>query len=340
MNLKERFLNQLNGKEVDVTPVGCTTTYGVVELMQKCGAERPLADRDPQAMAELAMAGYKYAGFEWVKAMGWDITPMSEAFGCVLGEAKIDRQYSIHEHPFSQSLEGLDYPSDFLQRGRFPAYKEQFKILKEKVGDELVVFGESEGAFTCAANLIGTEQFMKWTFKKPDQVQQVLEVTKQAMLDVIDFAFDCGADYYVMAEPSSGPALMSPKSWKKYVQPLITEIVAKAKGPLVLHVCANTDSIIPMMCETGIAGISIEEKADMKKAVEVANEKGVKVFGNVATATTLFSGTAQQCYDEAIQALENGTHFLCPGCGIAPNSPLENILQLKKARDNYFSKSS
>lgn len=336
MNLKERFLNQLKGKEVDMTPVGCTTTYGVVELMEKCGAERPLADRDPQAMAELALAGPKYAGFEWIKAMGWDITAMSEAFGCVLGEAKIDRQYSIHEHPFSQDLEGLDYPSDFLQRGRFPVYKEQFKILKDKVGEDYVVYGETEGAFTCAANLVGTEQFMKWTFKKPDQVQQVLDVTKQAMLDVINFSFDCGADYFLMAEPTSGPAVMSPKLWKKYVQPLITEIVPKAKGPLVLHVCGNTDSIVPMMCETGIAGISIEEKADMKRAVEIANEHGTKVFGNVATATTIFSGTPEQCYQESIEALENGTHFLCPGCGIAPNSSLENIQQLKKARDDYF----
>ena len=54
-----------------------------------------------------------------------------------------------------------------------------------------------------------------------------------------------------------------------------------------------------MMCDTGIAGISIEEKADMKAAVEIAHKKGVKVFGNVATATTLFSGTPRDVYKEA-----------------------------------------
>jgi len=55
----------------------------------------------------------------------------------------------------------------------------------------------------------------------------------------------------------------------------------------------------------------------------------------VATATTLFSGTPEEVYKESIACLENGTDFLCPGCGIAPRSPLENILQLKKARDNF-----
>ena len=54
MTLKERFMNRLAGREADMTPVGCTTTYGVVDLMKKCGYERPLADTDPVAMTELA----------------------------------------------------------------------------------------------------------------------------------------------------------------------------------------------------------------------------------------------------------------------------------------------
>lgn len=336
MTLKERFMNQLAGKEVDRTPVGCTTTYGVVDFMMKSGFERPLADTDPVAMTGLAYAGYQYGGFEWVKAMGWDILPLSEAFGCELGTPKIDLQYSVKGHPYAAGVDQLAFPPDFLQRGRFPVYKENLKLLKQKVGEELVMFGESEGAFTCAANLVGTEQFMKWCMKKPDMVLKVFEAAKEAAIAAANFAFDHGADYYVYAEPTSGPALLSPKLYEKFVLPLEKEIIAKVKGPVVLHICANTDSIIEMMCETGAAGISIEEKADLKRAVEIAHPRGVKVFGNVATATTLFSGTPEEVYQEAIRALENGTDFLCPGCGIAPRSPLQNIVQLKKARDDFF----
>lgn len=335
MNLKERVMNQLEGKTVDMTPVGCTTTYGMVELMKKCGAERPLADTDVQAMTTLSLSA-ELAGFEMIKAMGWDITPMSEAFGCTLGVPQIDLQYCIKEHPYAESLDGLDYPSDFLSRGRFPIYKKQFELLKQAVGEEKAIFGESEGAFTCAANLVGTENFMKWLFKREKDVEQVLEVTKQAMIDVINFAFENGADYYVMAEPTAGPALMSPKMFKKYVVPMLTDVVAKANGPLVLHICGNTDSIISMMCETGVKGLSIEEGANMKEATIIAHQNGVRTFGNVATATTLFMGTPEESYKEAWAALENGADFLCPGCGIAPGSPLENVLQLQKARDDYF----
>jgi len=338
MSLRERFWNRFTGKDVDMTPVGSTTTYGVVDFMKKCGHERPKADVDPVAMTELALAGPKYAGFEWVKAMGWDITALSEAMGCELGTPAIDRQFYINSHPYAEGINGLDFPSDFLERGRFPVYKEHFRLLKEKVGDEMVIFGETEGAFTCAANLVGTEQFMKWCFKQPDNVQKVLEVTKEAAIAAANFAFDNGADYYVFAEPTASPALLSPRFFKKFVLPIEQEIIKRVKGPVVLHICANTDPIIELMCETGCAGISIEEKADMKKAVEIAHQKGVKVFGNVATATTIFNGTPQEVYEESIRALENGTDFLCPGCGIAPPSPLENVKQLRKARDDYFKK--
>ena len=336
MSLKERFWRRFTGKDVDMTPSGSTTSYGVEAFMDKCGYARPIADTDPVAMTELAYAGHKYGQFEWVKAMGWDIVGLSEAFGCKLGIPQKGIQYSIHGHPYADGIEHLDFPVDFLERGRFPMFKEHFRLLKEKTGGELIIFGETEGPFTCAANLVGTEQYMKWIYKKPEQVHRVLEVTKEAAVAAENFAFENGADYYVFAEPTAGPALLRPKFFEKFVQPVLKEVVSRAKGPVVLHICANTDSIIDLMCDTGVAGISIEEKANMKAAVEIAHKKGVKVFGNVATATTLFSGTPEAVYKEAIQALDNGTDFLCPGCGVAPPTPLENILQIKKARDDYF----
>ena len=336
MSLKERFWNRFTGKDVDMTPSGCTTSYGVEAFMDACGYARPLADTDPVAMTELAYAGHKYGKFEWVKAMGWDIVGLSEAFGCPLGTPQKGIQYSIYGHPYADGIEDLDFPDDFLERGRFPMFKEHFRLLKEKVGDDLIIFGETEGPFTCAANLVGAEQYMKWIYKKPDQVHKVLEVTKEAAVAAENFAFDNGADYYVFAEPTAGPALLRPKFFEQFVQPVLKEVVSRAKGPVVLHICANTDSIIDLMCDTGVAGISIEEKADMKAAVEIAHKKGVKVFGNVASATTLFSGTPEEVYKEATQVLENGTDFLCPGCGVAPPTPLVNILQIKKARDDYF----
>lgn len=336
MTPKERFLRKLNGQEVDMTPVGCTTAYGVVDIMRKCGYERPLADTDPVAMAELSLAGYRIAGFDWIKAMGWDITSVSQALGCSLGEPQIDLQYCIASHPFEENIEGLDCPDDLLSRGRFPAYKEQFRILREEAGEAAVIFGMSEGPFTCAANLVGTTKLLRATMKDPKLVNRALDVTVEALIRVINFAFSNGADYYCIADPTSGCDLLNPKSWAFFVAPAVKRIVENVGGPIVLHICGDTEKIIPMMCDTGIAGISIEEKVDIKKAVEMSHPKGVRVFGNVSAKSTLFIGTPEECYQEARAALEAGVDFLTPGCGLAPNSPLENILQLRRARDDFF----
>jgi [methyl-Co(III) methanol-specific corrinoid protein]:coenzyme M methyltransferase len=337
MKPKERVMRRLKRQEVDMTPVGCTTAYGALCLMKASGYERPLADHDPVAMAGLALAGYTIGGFDWIKAMGWDITAVSEALGCELGKAAIDVQHFIATHPFeSRSLDELECPPDLLSRGRFPAYKEQFRILKEKVGDEVAIFGMSEGPFTCAANLMGTSKMMRSTIKDPAGVEKALAVTTEALIQVINFAFSQGADYYCMADPTSGSTLLSPRSWDRFVKPVMTRIVERSNGPIVLHICGETDKIIPSMCETGLAGISIEEKADLKLALEVAHAKGVAVFGNVAAATTLFMGSPEECYKESQTALECGVDFLAPGCGLAPASPLENVLAMRKARDDKF----
>jgi [methyl-Co(III) methanol-specific corrinoid protein]:coenzyme M methyltransferase len=303
--------------------------------MKACGYERPLADTDPVAMTELGYAGHVYAGFEWVKAMGWDITALSEALGCPLGAPASDRQYYIQAHPFSERPEELAFPQDFLNRGRFPSYRENLRLLKERVRETLAIYGETEGAFTCAANLVGLSQLIKWCFKKPAHVAHVLSVTSQAAVAAANFAFDHGADYYVFAEPSSGPALLSPTLYEKFVLPVQSEIIRRVKGPVVLHVCGNTNPIIELMCETGAAGISIEEKSDLRRTVAIAHEKNVRVFGNVGTATVMSNGSPEDVYRASVAALESGTDFLCPGCGIAPKTPLQNILQLKKARDDH-----
>lgn len=335
MSLRTKVLNCLEGKQNGTVPVGSTTAYGVVELMKMCQATRPLADTDPTAMAKLSLAGHQYAGFEWIKAMGWDISSISQAMGCGLTEPAIDLPYAVKVHPYADSLEKLDCPNDFLSRGRFPAFKEQFRILRQEVGNDLAIFGMSEGPLTCAANLVGTELFMKMTFKEPQKVMQLLEVASEAVIQAVNFAFQNGADYFCVADPTSAPELMSPKSWEKYTQPAIQKVVQRVNGPIVLHICGRTDKIIPMMCATGVAGISIEEKTDMKRAVEIAHQHGVVVFGNVSSATTLFNGSEEDCYKESLASLESGTDFLTPGCGIAPHSPMGNILQLKKARDDY-----
>ena len=81
------------------------------------------------------------------------------------------------------------------------------------------------------------------------------------------------ADYHTMAAPGTSPDLFSPRFWQRFVAPCVKRIVDESPIPIVLHILGKTDPTI-----------------GMKKAVETAHAKGVTVFGNVATASTLFTG--------------------------------------------------
>ncbi len=337
MNLKQRFLKRLRGEETDVTPVGSITTYGCVTFMKGCGCTRPAVDTDPKALALMAMAGHAMGGFEWVRAMGWDATVVSEPLGCAVQCLAKDSPYVIASHPYADRPVGeLDCPDDLLSRGRLPVFKAQFDLLREQCRDEIAIYGGSEGPFTCACNLMEVTNLMRSVRRHPENVETILQVTTEALCRVVRFAAENGAVCYCLAEPTTSPDLLSPKDWVRFVQPCIRRIAKESPIPIVLHICGKTDPIIPLMCDSGVAGISIEEKANLRAAVATAHEKGVMVFGNVATASTLILGTPEQCYAESLAAMENGADFLAPGCGIGPNSPLENIIQMRRARDDRF----
>jgi len=96
---------------------------------------------------------------------GMDILPLSEAFGCELGTPKIDLQYSVKGIPTQRGWITLPSPQT-SSKGEVFSFQGKLKLLKKKVGEELAMFGESEGAFTCAANLVGTEPVYEMVYEK------------------------------------------------------------------------------------------------------------------------------------------------------------------------------
>ena len=78
------------------------------------------------------------------------------------------------------------------------------------------------------------------------------------------------------------------------------------------------------------------ETTDLKKIIEIAHAISVSVFGKSGqSASTLFIGSRGERYSETMRVLEDGVDFLVTRCGIGPRSPLENVLQLRNAMDDY-----
>jgi [methyl-Co(III) methanol-specific corrinoid protein]:coenzyme M methyltransferase len=120
------------------------------------------------------------------------------------------------------------------------------------------------------------------------------------------------------------------------VFPLYRKVCRKVKGLKILHMCGDATTVLDPLADAGFEGISIEEKVSVSFAKRITGDR-VRLIGNVSPSDTLLTKGTDAVLIEATACLEDGIDILAPGCGLAPQTPLENIKALVRARDNYFS---
>jgi [methyl-Co(III) methanol-specific corrinoid protein]:coenzyme M methyltransferase len=238
-------------------------------------------------------------------------------------------------HPYPKDLEGAAVPADLLQRGRIPTVLEAIKIIREKVGPDVPIVGGMEGPITVASDLVSVKSFMKWSIKKTDLFEQALDLANEAAIMYANAMVEAGADIIAIADPVASPDLMSPDSFKNFLQSRLQKFSASVNSVTVLHVCGNVNPILSYMADCGFEGLSVEEKiGSAKKAKEVIGGRA-RFVGNVSSPFTLLPGPIDKIKAEAKQALADGVDVLAPGCGIAPMTPLENIKAMVAAKEFY-----
>jgi len=333
--LKTRLLAALEGKPVDKVPVCSVTQTGIVELMDVVGAPWPEAHTNPELMAKLAIANHELSGLEAVR-IPYCLTVLVEAMGCEINMGTKNRQPSVTAHPYPKDLEGASVPADLLHRGRIPVVLEAIKIIRKKVGPDVPIIGGMEGPITIASDLVSVKSFMKWSLKKTDLFEQVLDLATEAAIMYANALVEAGADIISVADPVASPDLMSPDSFKKFLKARLQKFSASVYSVTVLPICGNVNSILSDMADCGFEGLSVEEKVGSpKKAKEIIGNRA-RFVGNISSPFTLLPGPVDKIKAEARQALAEGVDVLAPGCGIAPMTPLENIKAMIAARDEYY----
>lgn len=333
--LKTRLLAALEGKPVDKVPVCSVTQTGIVELMDEVGAAWPEAHTNPELIAKLAIANYELSGLEAVR-LPYCLTVLVEAMGCEINMGTKNRQPSVVAHPYPKSLDDAAIPADLLQRGRIPAVLEAIKIVREKVGPDVPIIGGMEGPITIASDLVSVKSFMKWSIKKTDLFEQALDLSTEAAIIYANAMVEAGADVIAIADPVASPDLMSPDSFRQFLQSRLQKFSANVNSVTVLHICGKVNAILSDMADCGFEGLSVEEKIGTAKVGKELIGDRARLVGNISSPFTLLPGPIDKIKAEAKEALEGGVDVLAPGCGIAPMTPLENIKAMVAARDEFY----
>ena len=329
MTPRERVLAALDLKEVDRPPVVCFTQSATVDVMDAVKIYWPDAHTDAHKMADLAIGVPHVLGLESVR-MPYCPTVEAEIMGCVVDLGKQDRTPMVKKHAFNEDSEVV-IPDNITSLGRMKTVIEAVKIAKAKVGKEYPIVVGTTGPVTIAGHLVGTENLLLWMIVNPEAVQKFVDIATKIEKAYCTALAAAGADVIVMSDPSSSTDMMSAELFDQYSKPSIKacfEDVGETRT--VLHICGNTTVLLDHMIDTGVNGLSIEEKVEPEEAVRLVGGRAALV-GNVGVVRPLLQGTADECYEAGKRCKAAGFNLVAPGCGLAARVPKANIEALVKA---------
>jgi uroporphyrinogen decarboxylase len=252
---------------------------------------------------------------------------------------------SVSKRPVAsiEDLENLTLP-DPKTAGCVP-YSMEFAKLQEKNGSQIAFLCGSP--FTHAANLCGTETFLKWIIRNPDAVHKAMRLMTDHILSVAQYFIDTFGEGRVLARsaaPTESNALISPKQFDQfaapYIQELHTKVLEMGAERIYAHICGEHNANLERWAQ-----IPFGDPGMLSFGHEVAIETAAKVFpGHIICGNLdpkiIAQGTPQQVYENAVRIVEEGKKYapgrfvLMSGCEIPATTPGYNIFMMQKAVEN------
>ena len=317
-----------NGRKGDRPPAGNPTSIACQDLMDACGVSFPQAHKDPQAMADLALAGHEILGFDTVMP-AYSVHQESAALGCHVDWGNRDMMPDAKTSPH-EDFSDIQIPETLLEKPSMKVVLDALSILRHQVGGKAAILGKVMGPWTLSYHLAGVENFLRHVGRR--ETDKVNKMLRQLMKVTITFAraqFKAGADAVVLADHATGD-LVGPHHYREFLLPIHKEITTQIEGPLILHVCGNCSDRLELFSEAGFDAYHFEWQVDARMAVQILGQH-MSLVGNINNPETLFLGTPDDVYKQARYAVRAGVNIIAPECAIPLTTPIENLKAIVSA---------
>lgn len=310
------------GRKGNRPPVVNPTAIVCHELMDAAGVDYPTAHLDPQAMADLALAGHEIIGFDSVMPE-FSVDQEAAALGAQVDWGDRDRMPDCKNFPH-EDFSDIVVPDDLLQKPSMKVLLDALQILRKKVGGQVAIIGKAMGPWTLAYHMAGTQNFLLHLgMGEIDKVHKMLQQLIPVTLASITAQFQAGADIVVLADHATGN-LVSAKHYEEHLLPIHKTITAAIKGPLMLHVCGNCADRLKLFADAGFDAYHFEWQTGPKYAVETVGDR-ICLAGCVNNPQTLFSGTAEDVFAQTREIIAAGVDMIGPECCIPLSTPMANL---------------
>ena len=296
--------------------------------MDLCGSGYPEAFSHPAHMANLAESAHTFLGFEGIR-LPFDLCVEAEAVGCGIKPPGRESPPSVVKPAF-ENFDSLAIPPDIFNRGRFHIVFEAAVCLRTKYEKSVPIYGGITGPFSLAGHLCGINKLLKGTIKNPGIVRGVLKRVMDFNIVYANRLLDAGCHFIVVIDPSASGDLLSEKTFQTFLFPLYQEMHERINGKVILHICGNTNKLLPLIAGTGFEGFSFEGPAVSVRAARQATGEKMILIGNIPTKTLLM-GSPEDVERDVRTAIRERIDLLAPACGLALQTPLTNLKAMVQA---------
>jgi uroporphyrinogen decarboxylase len=245
MNSLERIAAVVRFERPDRVPV-IPQVFGHAAVL--CGT--PLGDslRDGELLARCQLGALERYGYDAVFAL-MDVNVETEAVGSVLTH-RTDAYPSVSTHALSTDAAwGTLAVPDPRRAGRMPQQLRAARVLRDEVGDEVLVVGCVVGPMTLATQLTGMQAALYLAIDHPDRFGQLLDFATEVVIRFGVAQVEAGAHLPVVFDPSSSPDVIPPQFYREFVLPRLTrlfEALDRAGATTSwLHTAGPTGPILP-----------------------------------------------------------------------------------------------
>jgi MtaA/CmuA family methyltransferase len=337
MNSHEQILDLFNNGVADFPPIFSGLISVTDAGLENESLKFHETHRNAAKMARAAASTYRFSGLRSA-VLPLDLYVEAEALG-----ATVD---------FREASEAAEYPrvTDFLYKsveefnpkdtkvtkvekeGRIPLVCETIELLKEDVGNEVVIGAFVPGPFTLLSLLVETGALYTSLRKSAGAIHKALNALAELLSSVGNAYYQAGADFLTVHEMGGSPGILGPKIFESIVLPHLQTTFSRLPHPSALSACGRTNGMMYLMAASGADALSVDQTNDLTRSRKDVPD--ILLFGNLDPVGVISQGTPDELREAVSSVVQSGADAVWPGCDLHLQTPLENLRTLVEASAN------
>jgi len=337
MNGLERTLAFINGESVDRPPfhpiiMRWAAKYAGVKYGEFCTI--PLAKCD--AMIRCA----RDFEIDWVTVMS-DPWAEASAFGIVVeypeDSLPVDTGGQLPDAKSASIIKHYDALENIRCANRIAEIKE----FKKRVGDELFIVGWVEGPVAEYVDLRGAANASLDFLLEPESVEKAMDIIVECAMEFISLQIRSGAHCIGIGDAfcsQIGPELYEQFAYKR--QKRLVDHIHSEGAIAKIHICGNTESILPGIILTGADIVDIDHLVPSMSDF-AALLKPDQVFSGKSDPVSVIQAGSPEAIIKSVTTDFNDSGKRCivsAGCEITPETSVESMRVFKDTARNLMIK--